>query len=459
MRLQMCGCIVMKLVERWRALDPAWKFALGAFGMMRVGLSVWAFVVALLVPVVVQNLDLFGAPVLAVFDVSSSVRYAYSRTGNGDVLTFRAGESGTVIDTQTSSVWNLREGRAVQGAYAGRALNASAYAVEEIFPYRDVAPEKNTWLAVWQRFDTNWFLAIGARGYAADGSTVYLPAYPLLIHGVTALVGNAMLAALLVSNLALLSALVLFYRLAARHFDAASARRAVMYWLVFPTGFFLFAAYTESLFMFFTLALFDAAEREQWGRASVWGALAALTRLQGVLLVVPLAYMMWRRMGFKFQVSSFVPLLLVPLASGLYLALTNYQLLGAYESQLYARFVLPWDNLAAMIALIARGQAGWVDWLNLLTTILLAIMLVWLWRRLPRAYVLFAALMLLAPLFRMTTTQPLVSMTRYALALFPLWMLWGVWGKHAWVNRAVLYLAFPLQLFLIAQFVLWGWVG
>jgi hypothetical protein len=278
-----------------------------------------------------------------------------------------------------------------------------------------------------------------------------------------------MLAALLVSNLALLGALVLFYRLAARHFDRASARRAVVYWLVFPTGFFLFAAYTESLFMFFTLALFDAAERGQWGRASVWGALAALTRLQGVLLVVPLALMLWqasaelRITNCEFRMRAFLvwfaPLCLIPLATAAYLVITNYQLLGAYESQLHARFVLPWDNLAAMLALIARGQAGWVDWLNLLVTILLAIMWAAMWRRLPREYALFAGLMLLAPLLRMTTTQPLVSMARYALALFPLWMLWGAWGKNAWVNRAVLYLAFPVQLFLIAQFVLWGWVG
>jgi len=67
--------------------------------------------------------------------------------------------------------------------------------------------------------------------------------------------------------------------------------------------------------------------------------------------------------------------------------------------------------------------------------------------------------MFLAPLFRMTTTQPLVSMMRYALAIFPVFILWGVWGKNAWVNRAIIYPSLLLQLYLSAQFVMWGWVG
>jgi hypothetical protein len=159
------------------------------------------------------------------------------------------------------------------------------------------------------------------------------------------------------------------------------------------------------------------------------------------------------------RVLRFTPLLLIPLATLAYLGITNYQLLGAYESQLHARFVLPWDNFAAMFALIAHARASWIDWINLGATILFAGMIVLAWRRMPRAYGMFAALMWLAPLLRMTTTQPLVSMTRYALAFFPVFMLWGACGKNAWINRAILYLALPLNLFFSAQFVMWGWVG
>ncbi len=476
----------MNLVERWRALDPAWRFALQAYLVARIALSVWAFIIATLFPVVAQNLDLFGAPVLAAFDLKTGERYAYSRAVDGAVLIFRASDVGFVTDAQTGSVWSLREGRAIAGVYAGRALSASPYSIEDIFPYRGVAPEQNVWWSVWQRFDTNWYLKIARAGYVDTASTVYFPLYPFLVRVVSVLVGDALFAALVVSNLALIVALALLYRLSDALFGATSARRAVAYWLLFPTAFFLFAAYTESLFLFLTLAAFDFARRDKWFIATIFGALAALTRLQGGLLVVPLALL-----GFKFQVRevvgrrqeavgrdsdcqsppanrllSFTPhasrlalLLFIPLATAAFLAFTNLSLLSSYVGELHARFVFPWENVLASLALLVDGRASFVDALNLVTTILFGALVIVVWRALPREYGVYALMMYLAPLFRMTTMQPLVSMDRYALAIFPVFIWLGACGQNAWVNRAIVYLSFPLQLYLSAQFVLWGWVG
>jgi len=456
----------MRFGEHWRAIDPAWKFAFIAYLTARVALSAWGFVVATLFPVVAQNLDLFGAPVLAVFDLASGERYAFSREVDGTALIFRADDPGFVIDAQTGSVWSLREGRAVSGKFAGRTFAASSYPIEEVFPYRGVAAEQNLLLSVWQRFDTNWLLKIAQRGYSDDGSTVYFPLYPFLTRVVSIVGGDSMFAALLISNLALIGALAMLYRLSEALFDTSSARRVVAYWLLFPTAFFLLAAYTESLFLFLTLTAFDSAHRSRWIIAALFGALAALTRLQGVLLVIPLAWMWWqndRRLPTAdhciAHVIGFTPLLLIPLATAAFLAFTNLSLLSSYVGELHARFVLPWDNLGASIALLASGRASVVDGLNLLTTLGFGAMVLAVWRALPREYGLYALAMYLAPLFRMTTAQPLVSMDRYALAIFPVFVLWGVWGKHTWVNRAVVYLSLPLQLYLSAQFMLWGWVG
>ncbi len=456
-----------------RRIGSATKFALVTYLTARVVLTAWSLVIFSLFPIVLKNLDLFGAPVLAAFDLASSERYAYSRQVadpatsarvDGVTLTFRAGERGYVVDTQTESVWSLREGRAITGRYAGRGLDASAYSVDDIFPYLDAIVETNPLVALWQRFDTNWYLAIAARGYAPDGSTVYFPLYPALIHVATVLVGDPLLAALLISNLALIGVLVLLYRLGKSLFDAASTRRAVAYLLLFPTGFFLLVAYTESIFLLFALGAFAFAARGRWWLAAVCGALAALTRLQGVLLIVPLGYLWWKWAVSKNQKAegralAGVALLLIPLASGSFLALTNLSLLTAYEGQLHARFVMPWENVATSIALIANARASVIDILNLLAAILFGVMVMAVWKKLPREYGLYAVAMFLAPLFRMTTTQPLVSMLRYALVVFPVFMLWGVWGRNIWVNRAIVYLSFPLQLYLSAQFILWGWVG
>jgi hypothetical protein len=120
---------------------------------------------------------------------------------------------------------------------------------------------------------------------------------------------------------------------------------------------------------------------------------------------------------------------------------------------------MPWENIGVAITLLASGRGSFIDALNLLATLGIGAMLVVVWEKMPLEYTLYALVMWLAPLFRMTTTQPLVSMVRYALALFPMFVVWGAWGKNTWVNRAIVYLSFPLNLYLSAQFVMWGWVG
>lgn len=444
------------LARAWRALDPAWQHAILAYLGARVLFFTWSMVVLALFPTVVQNLTLYGAPELAVFDLASSERYAYSRRLDGMDLTFRSSGAAQATDAQTGSLWSPREGRALSGPLAGRSLDAAWYSAEDIFPYRGVPPDRVALFALWQRFDTNWYLAIAAQGYIVEGSTVYMPLYPLLVSVLQRVTVSPMFAALMVSNLALVGALALLYRLAVDVLGTEPARRTLAFFLLFPTSFFLFGAYTESLFLLLALAALLSARRERWLLAALFGALAALTRLQGVVLLIPLAYLWWRGRRDWWAGAGLV---LIPAVTALFLALTSLSLLNTYESQLHARFVWPWENIAAALSLVGQGGASPVDLLNLAATLGFGALLIPLWRRLPREFGLLALAMFLAPLFRMTTTQPLVSMTRYVLAVVPAFMLFGVWGRNPWVTRALLYLGFPLALYLCAQFLLWGWVA
>ena len=463
-----------KILGLWKQLPPAWQFALSGFVLARLALTFWSLVIFSIFPMTLQNLDLFGEPVLAIFDLTTSERFAYLRQVDNVVLTFQAVDLSHMKDMQTGSIWSLREGRAVLGAYAGRVLNPSVYSAEQIFPYQGVSPEKSILLAVWQRFDANWYLKIATRGYGNEGSTVYFPVYPLLIRAFVRIFGNPMLAAILISNFALIGVLVLLYYLTAGIIGVVSARRAIVYILLFPTAFFMMAAYTESLFLLFTLGSLLAAMRRQWPFAIMLGTLAALTRLQGVLVIAPLAYMLWRQVqagakgsnpGAKTSLAVVdyilrsLPLLVIQSATIIFLAFTNLSLLNAYRGELHAKFVLPWDNVLASISLLMSGQGSFVDALNLIITFGLGVMMFVIWKKLPFEYTLYSLLMLVAPMLRMTTTQPLVSMSRYALAVFPMFIVWADWGQKPWVNRAIVYLSLPLQLYLSAQFFLWGWVA
>ena len=97
----------------------------------------------------------------------------------------------------------------------------------------------------------------------------------------------------LLSNGALLAALFVLYQLAIESFGEQVGRRTLLYLCIFPTAFFFFAAYNESLFLLLTTGAFLAMRRQAWWLAGLLGLLAALTRLTGVLLVLPYLYELW----------------------------------------------------------------------------------------------------------------------------------------------------------------------
>jgi Gpi18-like mannosyltransferase len=402
----------------WSRLDPAWRAALITFLAARLFYSLWSLAVVVAIPVASQVTDLGGQQVRTQFDLLQN-----------------------------------------RGSVDAGGSDSTRYTVEDVFPYRGVRAESSLWLSLWQRFDTNWYLEIAQRGYSnTDGSTAFFPLYPLLIRGIGFLVGNDLLAALLLSNAALLGALVWFYRLGLDLFEPAAVRRAMAYLVIFPTSFFLFAGYTESVFLFFALAAFWTAGRGKWVWTAILGALAAWTRLQGVLLVLPLAYLWWAQAGRRRWRDALV-LLAIPLATGVFFLSTRSAMTTDLQTVWQARFLWPWQNVWAAVSRLAGGAGSAADGLNLGCVILFTGLGIWGWKRLPRAWSLYYWLLLLAPLFRMNAAQPLVSMSRYGIVLFPAFYLLGSAGKNPWVNRLIVYAGILAVLYFSAQFFSWGWVA
>ncbi len=343
---------------------------------------------------------------------------------------------------------------------------------EMVRPYRGVTPivggAAELLLGVWQRFDANWYLHIAAQGYTpGDGTTVYFPLYPALMRLLGGLLaGNHLVAGLIISTVAYAGALYYLFVLTRRELGGEAARRAMVYLALFPTAFFFLAAYTESLFLLLVLAAFHYAQQDRPWLAGGLGFLAALTRLQGVILFLPLGWILLRHRGFLWRRLGWAGLsaLLVPLGTILFLAFQRYwmgevSMLRTYESQLYAHFVLPWDNILASVRVILSPEGSFIDLLNLLITFLFIALVVAVWKKLPKEYGIYSAFTLLALMLRMTTLQPLVSMSRYVLAIFPAFMLMGAWGWNSWVNRLILYPSIALLIYLTGQFILWGWVA
>jgi len=169
--------------------------------------------------------------------------------------------------------------------------------IHQAYPHH--SPLFDLLLGVWFRWDTGWYIKVALQGYhPSDGSVAFAPLYPLLIRSVGGLLGGEyLLAALLISNVALVVGLALLYKLVSLDFSESVARRTVVYLVVFPAGFFLLAGYTESLFLCFAVLALYAARRSNWMLAGVAACLASLTRLQGWALALPLAYEAFRGNG------------------------------------------------------------------------------------------------------------------------------------------------------------------
>src|SRR6266478_823568 len=164
-------------------------------------------------------------------------------------------------------------------------------------------------LTSWNRWDAVHYTQIAQFGYQSIYDTAFFPLFPLLIKGTALLFGNQGYIAIgmILSNLALLGTLFVLYQIAVDTLGEQVGRRALLYLCIFPTAFFFFAAYNESLFLFLTSSSFLAMRRQKWWLAATLGFFAALTRSAGLFLVIPFLYEVWssrERFGNSAQIIS-----------------------------------------------------------------------------------------------------------------------------------------------------------
>ena len=81
-------------------------------------------------------------------------------------------------------------------------------------------------------------------------------------------------------------------------------------------------------------------------------------------------------------------------------------------------------------------------------------------RMLPLAYGIYVLVALALPLSYPVTAQPLMSLPRFLVVLFPLSIWFASWlSTHPRAQRPVLVVSLLLQAFFVAQFATWHWVA
>jgi hypothetical protein len=372
--------------------------------------------------------------------------------------------------------------------------------------------------AVVARWDAAWYLVIAHYGYRPDlgvytaSRAAFFPLYPLALRGVSTLGAPPIAAGVLVSVAALALALYGIHRLTTLELGralagdrlAAAARLAVMLTAFAPMAFFFSAVYSESLYLALSVGLFWSARHGRWALVGVLGALASATRSTGLVLALPalIIYLYgpredrvadfvcagWRRLLPRFRVRRDLlwlgAIALGVVLYGLYLALLGGDALeplraeGVWGRHFAGPYVGVWDGIKAAFAgarQLLSGQRRHVYFpiaagdpfvsaehnLMLLAFMAAAIpAVVGVVRRLPLAYGAYVIAALTLPLSDPVSAQPLMSLPRFLLVLFPLSIWLAAWlTEHPRAQRPALLCSGALLVFFGAQFATWHWVA
>ncbi len=321
-------------------------------------------------------------------------------------------------------------------------------------------------LEVWQRWDVIHYQRIAAQGYTDHQSSVFPPLFPALTKVVgTVLGGHHLLAALLVSNLSFLVALIYFYKLTQLDYDREVARRATLYLAIFPTAFFFLVPYSESLFFLLVVLFFYAARHQCWTAASVAAGLAGFTKIQGLVLIVPLSCEWLRHSRFDLRragllVLLIVPVLVPPVAFELSRHLAGYPPLpSVLETYWRSTTGAPWHNFANLLGRLASNTLTANDVVDTLIAVpFLVLTLVSLFKS-RLSYSLYSAVTLAVVTSIVYPDLPLMNLPRHWLLLFPTFIFMAVQAKSPNIRRCIVYSSTSLLILLTGMFVRWYWVA
>jgi Mannosyltransferase (PIG-V) len=335
---------------------------------------------------------------------------------------------------------------------------------------------------IWARWDSDFFLRIAQNGYD-DASAAFHPFYPALVAVLgRAFFGHYLLAGLVVSLVCCFGSFVLLHRLAEERLGATGAYRTVLYLAVFPMALFLQAVYSESLFLLLVLASFALAERNRFAAAGLVTGLAILTRAAGLALLPALALLAWRHrerlralagVAVAVPVAAIYPLVLWQQVSDPWAFTDAQDRWHRHLSRagplggLWDGVVAGWRGLEQLV--VGRGthvpgaspmHAAAENVQALAFLVLLLALTVVAWRRFGAAYGLFAAVSLAIPLSYPSSRWPLLSLPRFGLVIFPLFLaLAAVTMTRPRLHTAVVACSGLFLGIAVVQWALWQWVA
>jgi Gpi18-like mannosyltransferase len=330
-------------------------------------------------------------------------------------------------------------------------------------------------LAPWYRWDTIHYLEIADFGYDFDlVNTVWPPFYPFLIKIFDTIFHSSLLSAILVSNIFFILSLFLLYILASDIFDEVIAKKTLFFAITLSSSFFFIAGYSESLFLALSVGVFLFIKKQNWFLAGILASLAALTRVQGVLLVIPIFLELLRKY-FKDKnlwnlIKHSISCLYAPMAYGLFSIYVFFGLRADWPWQTLAdywnqRFGWSWEGFYyTFLSLLGKNinidyTPSLVKVINIVLPLISIYLLFKLRKKIPISLSIYSWILLYMVIGKIDYNNSFVSTTRYLLTVFPIFFALAYFIKNKRANLAWFLINIILQIIFLVYFYWWVWVA
>lgn len=327
-------------------------------------------------------------------------------------------------------------------------------------------PSSIGWLTYFYAWDSGWYSTIAKVGYSAK-AYAFLPLYPLMMKVIGAPFGDPVLAGFLISNILGFLCIPLFQNLAERYMPRKEAFWCTILFASFPyVMVFTSAIYTESLYLFATVSAWLLYKDNKVQSASFAAAIATLTKVYGILILIPmlvdiLSKREWKRLPVVVLPITFLVAwmgyLYSTVGDPLAFVTANAKFWGTGQTSLW--WLISPIITGEPIEYLRHGGT-WAltvggDWwapFALTTIFLLFGLMAAKVGDLDRPLAVFST----AILVFFIAAAPLYSIVRYFSFIFPIWMTLQV------RKRTALFILLPL--FFLMSVVLWyqfllGWIG
>lgn len=339
---------------------------------------------------------------------------------------------------------------------------------------------------VWGNFDGEHYLNIVQSGYFPL-QQAFFPFYPLITRFIASLIDYKYLTAgLFVSHIAFVFVLFIIWKLLILDSNKKLFYFLLLVLLLYPTSPFYGAVYNDSLFFFFATLCIYFGRKQKWILASSVGALATLTRLNGLALFFYLLFEYLYKSELapkskkqfldlikktisvtkiKYFFTKYVyAIILIPLAFLAYLLYVQHTqgdwniVFSSMKIWNQDKIIFPlqvvWRYLKIIFTDTSFSTIYWVAVIEFLFVVWYSIVVIYSYTKIRFSYWIFMTLSFLIP----SLTGTFSGMPRYGLHIYPFFLSVAIFlsGKPFAIKTLYFFISIVLM-FIVVMFFTRGY--